>query len=141
MKKEESFGIIPLIREKGHWSVFLIQLKHGRYWGFPKGHPELNETPKQTAVRELKEETNLDVIRYLQEDSLSEQYHFTAEKRHIFKRVEYFVAEVAGEIILQKQEVQSGLWVPFSSAIEKVTHSEGKSILVEVGKILLKEPN
>ncbi len=141
MKKEESFGIIPLQRKEGQWSVFLIQLKHGRYWGFPKGHPEPNETPKQTAIRELKEETNLDIVRYLQEEPLSEQYQFTLERRRVFKRVEYFVAEVAGEITLQKHEVQSGLWVPFPQAIEKVTHPEGKSILIEVEKILLKELN
>lgn len=140
MRKEESFGIIPLMKHEGQWSVFLIQLKHGRYWGFPKGHPEPNETPLQTAERELKEETNLEVSRYLQEKPLSEQYQFTIERRRIFKRVEYFVAEVTGEIILQKQEVQNGLWVPFSSAIDKVTHPEGKSILMEVAKILMKEP-
>jgi 8-oxo-dGTP pyrophosphatase MutT (NUDIX family) len=138
MKKEESFGIIPLWNNKGSWEVLLIQLKHGRYWGFPKGHPEPGEAPKETAIRELKEETNLDVVRYLQEAPLEEQYQFTIERRRVFKRVHYFVAEVAGELILQKKEVQSGIWVLFPQAIDQVTHPEGKAILIEVEKILSK---
>ena len=136
MKKEESFGIIPLRKENGQWEVFLIQLRHGRYWGFPKGHPEEGEMPKETALRELKEETNLDLVRYLQEAPLNEQYQFTLERRRIFKRVQYYVAEVSGTVILQQKEVQKGIWVPFPQSIDKVTHPEGKSILVEVEKIL-----
>lgn len=141
MKKEESFGIIPLTKKSGQWEVFLIQLKHGRYWGFPKGHPEANETHIETAERELKEETNLEVVRYLQETPLSEQYHFTQEKRRIFKRVQYFIAEVTGDVILQTLEVQSGMWILLPQAIEKVTHAEGKAILTEVEKILSKLSN
>jgi bis(5'-nucleosidyl)-tetraphosphatase len=136
MKREESFGIVPLRRLDDHWEVFLIQLKHGRYWGFPKGHPEAGETPKETALREMKEETNLDLVRYLQESPLNEQYYFTIESRRIFKRVQYFVAEVSGHVILQQKEVHKGIWVPFHQAIEKITHPEGKFILLEVEKIL-----
>lgn len=138
MKKEESFGIIPLTNRNGHWEVFLIQLKHGRYWGFPKGHAESGESPKETALRELKEETNLDLVRFLQDAPLFEQYEFTIDRRRISKRVEYFVAEVTGEVILQELELQNGLWISISEGIEKVTHPEGKAILIEVEKILLK---
>jgi len=136
MKQDESFGIIPLRHEQGRWEVFLIQLKHGRYWGFPKGHADPDETPQQTALRELKEETNLELVRYLQEEPLTEHYHFSQEGRRISKRVYYFVAEVKGTVILQKKEVQNGVWVPFPQAIDKATHPEGKAILTEVEKIL-----
>ena len=136
MKKEESFGIIPLVNKNGCWEVFLIQLKHGRYWGFPKGHAEAGESPKETALRELKEETNLDLVRFLHDTPLSEQYQFTSERRRIFKRVEYFVAEVTGVVILQELELQNGHWISVPEGIEKVTHPEGKAILIEVEKIL-----
>jgi bis(5'-nucleosidyl)-tetraphosphatase len=136
-RKEESFGIIPL-RRKGadEWEVFLIQHTRSRYWGFPKGHGEEGESPEEAAIRELKEETNLDVVRYLQEEPLEEQYSFRADGRQIFKKVFYYIAEVDGVVILQKDEVQNGMWVPFSEALDKVTHVEGKTILVQVGKVL-----
>jgi 8-oxo-dGTP pyrophosphatase MutT (NUDIX family) len=137
-KKEESFGIIPLRKVLEGWEVFLIQHTRSRYWGFPKGHGEEGESPEQAAIRELKEETNLDLVRYLQDSPLEEQYSFRVEGRQVFKKVFYYVAEVEGEVILQKDEVQNGMWVSFHEALDKVTHAEGKTIVAQVGKILAK---
>jgi 8-oxo-dGTP pyrophosphatase MutT (NUDIX family) len=136
MAQEESFGIVPLCKVSGQWEVLLIQHAHSKYWGFPKGHAEPGEGPYQSAIRELKEETNLEVVRLLAPEPLTEQYRFMHDKRPIFKRVFYYVAEVAGTVILQAQEVQASVWVPFPLALEKVTHLEGRVILTEVAKIL-----
>ena len=136
MQQDESFGVIPLSKARGHWEVFLIQHKRSGYWGFPKGHAESNETPQEAAFRELKEETNLEFVRYLQTEPLMEQYTFSMEGRRVFKRVFYFVAEVEGKVALQKGEIHDGRWVPFDGAAAQVTHQEGKSILAQVEKIL-----
>lgn len=136
MRQDESFGVIPLSRKNGQWEVFLIQHKGGRYWGFPKGHAEGNEMPQEAAFRELKEETNLDVLTCLQHKPLMEQYQFLVEGKRVFKRVFYFVAEVSGEAKLQEAEIQDGIWLSLAEALEKVTHSEGKAILSQVVKIL-----
>lgn len=136
MRQDESFGVIPLSKKNGEWEVFLIQHKGGRYWGFPKGHSEGKETPQEAAFRELKEETNLDVLACLQHKPLMEQYQFLIEGKRVFKRVFYFVAEVSGEVRLQEAEIQDGIWLPIAEALEKVTHSEGKAILSQVVKIL-----
>jgi 8-oxo-dGTP pyrophosphatase MutT (NUDIX family) len=136
MKQDESFGIIPLRKHEGHWQVFLVLHKHAKYWGFPKGHAEAGETAEQAAARELKEETNLDVVRHLAKEPLSEQYRFTHGQRYIVKRVLYYIAEVAGTVKLQENEIESGVWVDVTDAAAKVTHSEGKSIIGLVEKFL-----
>jgi bis(5'-nucleosidyl)-tetraphosphatase len=133
---DQSFGIVPLLQKDGAWHVFLIQHRHGRYWGFPKGHAEKNETPEQAAVRELKEETNLDVVQILEGEPMLEKYQFTLEGRRISKQVLYFIAEVSGTVVLQQKEIQNGVWVPLFSAQEKITHQEGKNILAQVIKRL-----
>lgn len=133
---DQSFGIVPLSYKEGQWEVFLIQHRHGRYWGFPKGHAEPDESPQEAAARELKEETNLDVIRYFEGEPMLEKYQFTLEGRRISKQVFYFVAEVSGAVSLQPKEIQAGIWVPVSSAHEKITHQEGKNILAQVIKRL-----
>lgn len=114
----------------------MIQHQKARYWGFPKGHAESGESPRETAARELKEETNLEIVSYLKEEPFSEQYRFKIEGRPVFKQVHYFAAEVSGEVKLQEKEIQNGIWVPFPEAVHKVTHQEGKAILLQVEKIL-----
>lgn len=138
MRQDESFGIIPLRNEQDHWEVFLIQHRGGGYWGFPKGHAEPNETPFEAASRELKEETNLECVRLLQEEPLREQYSFQIDGNRVLKRVIYFVAEVSGKVMLQKTEINDGQWIPLNEAIDKVTHPEGKAIMAEVLKLIPK---
>lgn len=135
-KQEESFGIIPLSKKKGYWEVFIIQHHRGGYWGFPKGHAEPNESSHEAAVRELKEETNLDLAHLIQKDPLLEQYSFMMEGKRVFKKVLYFIAEVEGTVSLQKKEIYDGKWLPIPDALNRVTHQEGKEILKKVEKIL-----
>ncbi len=136
MKKDESFGVIPLSKAHGRWEVFLIQHNRSGYWGFPKGHAEANETPREAAFRELKEETNLDLIQLLREEPLKEQYTFILDRKRVFKQVSYFIAEVGGTVKLQQQEIHDGKWMPFPEAIIQVTHQEGKSLLAMIEKTL-----
>lgn len=138
MKYEESFGVIPVRKNHGSWEVFLIQHNKGHYWGFPKGHAEEDETPIETAFRELKEETNLLPVGCLRTDPFVEQYQFTLKGERISKRVYYYLAEVEGEVLLQSIEIQAGQWIAVPDAIDKITHSEGKSILSQVVNILQK---
>ncbi len=138
MKYEESFGAVPVRKTENDWEVFLIQHIKGRYWGFPKGHAEEGETPIEAAFRELKEETNLDPINCLRMDPFVEHYQFIVKGDRISKRVCYFLTEVTGSIILQSQEIHSGIWLSIDEGIKKITHKEGKTILAQVADILKK---
>ena len=138
MKYEESFGVIPVKKIHSKWEVFLIQHIKGRYWGFPKGHAEEGETQIEAAFRELKEETNLDPINCMCMDPFVEQYQFIVKGLRVSKRVCYYLTEVSGDVVLQPQEIYSGVWVSIDQGIEKITHKEGKAILKNVSEILQK---
>lgn len=56
MKYEKSCGAIVI--EDG--KVLLVKHNAG-HWDFPKGHVEEGETEFETAIREVKEETNIDI--------------------------------------------------------------------------------
>lgn len=56
MECEKSCGCIIIGDEK----VLLVKQTKG-HWGFLKGHVEADETEVETAIREVKEETNVDV--------------------------------------------------------------------------------
>ncbi len=53
-----SGAVVYQIRDGKIWYL-LLQSATSDFWGLPKGHVEPNENLIQTAVREIREETNL----------------------------------------------------------------------------------
>jgi len=133
---EHSFGIIPLQQEGGVWKVLLILHIGGRHWAFPKGHGNEGEKPIESATRELKEETGLDIVQLLQETPLCEKYTFHRHKEIVTKSVQYFPAVVAGTLKLQKEEIRDAKWVPLKEASRHLTFREARSMCQELIKIL-----
>src|SRR4051812_14329664 len=119
MKSECSYGIIPLQYKQRTWHVLLIQHRAG-HWGFPKGHAMANETPKQAAQRELREETSLIVESFFLSEPFIETYVF----QQIHKTVYYFLAMVQGKVSIQEDEIQDSRWLPILKAYELITFKE-----------------
>jgi 8-oxo-dGTP pyrophosphatase MutT (NUDIX family) len=126
--EEESFGIIPLRQENGTWQVLLILHQGGRHWAFPKGHGNPGETPIDSARRELKEETGLDIQELLQATPLIEKYQFHRKREIVIKTVQYFPASVSGTLHLQAEEIRDAKWVPLKDAIKHLTFKEAKEM-------------
>ncbi|MCX8000001.1 MAG: NUDIX domain-containing protein [Leptospiraceae bacterium] len=123
---EESFGIIPLRIENGKWQILLVLNRGGRHWVFPKGHSNPGEKALETAFRELKEETGLEVQELLDETPLTEKYQFHRQNKIIVKTVQYFPALVQGNLKIQVEEIQDAKWVALEEAIYHVTFKEAK---------------
>jgi 8-oxo-dGTP pyrophosphatase MutT (NUDIX family) len=131
--KEVSFGIIPLKRdENSQIKVFMTEHREG-HWGFPKGKKEKGEKPKETAQRELQEETGFQVLEYLDLPSLEEKYHLIRQngKRHS-KTVTYFFALVQGAFLKQEDEVNDGMWYSIEKIEEMATHPATKQVCHQV---------
>lgn len=135
MKKENSYGIVPLRIRQKDWQVLLVQ-HHAGYWAFPKGHAEHNETPRQTAERELQEETGLTIERFLSSEPLTENYFFTFQGQRISKTVQYFLALVKGTIVIQEQEIKACQWFNLPQALDQISFKEGKHICLQVSEFL-----
>lgn len=122
--KEKSCGCIIVKDGK----VLLIEQVSG-HWGFPKGHVEHDEEEEQTALREVKEETNLDV----KIDSNKRYVEKYITDKGTDKEVVLFVAEpINEEIKMQEEEVSKIKWMSFEEAINQITFEETKQILKQV---------
>ena len=130
LRKEKSCGCIVIDEGK----VLLIKQTKG-HWGLPKGHVEENETEKETALREVKEETNYDV-EIIGDYRFVERY-ITDTK--IDKEVVYFIAKkVGGNAEKQEAEVTDIKWCSFDEAIDTVTFDNLKELLRNAFKALEK---
>lgn len=126
MKYEKSCGAIVV--EDG--KVLLVKHNAG-HWDFPKGHVEEGETDFETAIREVKEETNID-IKIEKENRYISEY---SPKENVMKTVIYFIGEkIAGEDKPQIEEVSDVEWVDVNKAVERITHQRSKDIMMQVIK-------
>lgn len=109
MKKEKSCGTIIIDSNK---RVLLVKQKLG-WVGFPKGHMEQGETEMETARRETKEETNLDVI-------VDEKKRYTISyitSTQIDKEFVYFRAKpISYSLLPQEAEIAEIMWVDIDEA-------------------------
>ncbi|MBR3486365.1 MAG: NUDIX domain-containing protein [Clostridia bacterium] len=60
IRYERSCGAVVYRMDEGEIKYLLVRSKNG-LWGFPKGHMEQGETEHETALREILEETSLNV--------------------------------------------------------------------------------
>ena len=105
--------------------VLLIQHLKG-HWDIPKGHMEAGETEQETAVREVKEETGVDVEIISDKKSTLE---YTVENGNL-KEVVYFIAKkIGGEEKAQETEVSEIRWLAFDEAVEMLTYDNSKELL------------
>ncbi len=129
IKKEKSCGCIIIEKDK----VLLIQQTKG-HWGFPKGHVEVGETEIETAIREVKEETNLDV-------EINKNKRYTMEyitDKGTLKQVVLFIAKkINGNEKYQESEIQSMKWMTFEDAIKTITYDNTRELFSKI----LKEEN
>ena len=124
--KEKSCGCIIIDDNK----VLLIKQTRG-HWGFPKGHVEDDETERETAIREVKEETNLDVV-IDGKNAYKEEYVTDKGK---LKEVVYFIArKVGGEIKPQEIEVSKIEWVSFDEAKKRITYDNTRDLFDKILK-------
>ena len=129
---EESFGTIPLNKQTDIWYTFLVKNKSGNHWGFPKGHANPSETQKEAALRELKEETNLSVLKFLSEEPLVEKYSFKRNSNQTTKNVYYYLVEVSYDAKITSDEILDGKWVEISKAKDLITYDASKEIANQV---------
>lgn len=135
MKKEKSCGAV-VYKIENNQILFLIEKMNHGHFSMPKGHVENNETEIQTALREIKEETNLDVTL----DSSFRQVITYAPYQDCLKDVVFFIAKAkSGKIKNQECEVSKIEFLPFDKAIKTLTYKYDKEVLLKAYLYLIKK--
>jgi ADP-ribose pyrophosphatase YjhB (NUDIX family) len=116
--------------------ILLIQDSKGR-WTIPKGHIEEGETPRQTAEREINEETGLKEMKML--DWLGKiNFRYRRANTLVLMTTEIFLVKALGNTNkITPQEWMKGIgWMPVNDALDKIEYEDiGKLILLGLKKI------
>ena len=129
MMYEKSCGFVVYRESGGVREYLLVSALNGKY-GFPKGHVERGETEHETAVRELKEETNLEVRAI---DGFRREIEYSLpQKRGTIKRCVYFLGEYTeGELIRQEEEILDAVFVDIDRAMQMIPYANARAVLQE----------
>lgn len=126
MLREKSCGAVLFKKTDGAVQVLLIRHKNGGHWSFPKGHVEKDETEEETARREIREETGLEVVL----DTTFRSVTTYSPGENTKKDVVYFLAFYrGGELVTQKEEVLDAQWFSPEEAERKITYENDARVL------------
>ena len=123
---EKSCGAIVIYRDGSRYKILLVRNHNGRNYSFPKGHVEQGETEQETAVREVKEETglNIEII-----DSFREVADYCPFGK-IRKRVVFFMAQtMSDKVKIQEEEIDSYIWVDLDEAHTRCTYDNDLRVI------------
>ncbi len=126
MLNEKSCGALVYRKYHGNTEILLIKHLNSGHWSFPKGHVEEGETEVETAIREIKEETGIDVMI---DQSFRETVTYSP-RRDTHKEVVYFIAKAkTTELVPQESEIADIRWVEIGRAGSVLSYENDKGIV------------
>lgn len=116
--------------------ILLIQDAKDR-WTIPKGHIEEGETAKETAAREIKEETGLKEVNV--RDWLGKiNFQYRRQQSLVLMTTEIFLVKALGNTsAIRPEDWMNGIkWFSANEALDKIEYDDiGKIILLALKKI------
>lgn len=129
-------GVVPIHLIQGQ-PRFLLVKHHAGHWGFPKGHPDPDETHRQTAIRECFEETGIRFDAVDPSPHFEERYRITKKSGKVIdKTVRYFLGYATDTMVAeakrQEEEIAEIAWGTAEQTMQRLTFDAGQKLFAEV---------
>ena len=136
MIKEKSAGIVLFHKTSDENEFLLLNYPQG-HWDFVKGKMEVNETPHETAKREMGEETGISKFQLIDGFEEYVRYNFRFKNEMIHKKVVFFLAKTDIKKISLSHEHNDYVWLRYNDALKKITFRNAKNVLLKANRFLL----
>ena len=132
--REKSCGAV--VFRKGREVEYLLLHYEAGHWDYVKGQVEPSETERDTVVRELKEETSIEDVRFVEGFREEISYFYRREGKTILKRVIFFLLEAKKSEVRLSYEHIGYEWLTFQKAMERLTFSNARKVLTKAHDFL-----
>ena len=129
MIHERSAGAVVFYIEENSEPEYLLLHYFAGHWDFPKGNIEADENEKQTATREIQEETSITDIEFLDDFRMKIEYKYRHGRKRILKEVVLYLARVHTRRVILSSEHIGFAWKKFDDALQQLTYLNAKNLL------------
>ena len=144
-------GVVARVNGDDQIEIALVGRSGENLWALPKGTPDFDETIEQTAIREVQEETGLDVKLVSTVDTTqysfvrSRNSHLVSERDNpranvkVKKTVYWYLMEADGGCFdRHDHEYDVACWVDLEQALQQLTHYSEAKVAKSAARIFRK---
>ncbi len=140
MPKEISYGAVIFRKEKNNILYLLLYRKayehYKEMWDFPRGLIEKGETPDEDIRREVKEETGINDLKFINGFKEKVNWFYKKEGKTIFKEANYYLAETKEKNVKLSFEHDDFKWCNYEEGLKLIKFSNTKNILKKANNFL-----
>ncbi len=115
--------------------IIVVHRRAPVLWALPKGTPDSGETIEETALRETREETGLEVEIEVSLSSI--RYFFVRGTTRFHKTVHFFLMRpIGGALELHDHEFDEVRWAAGPEALALLTHATERTVVERALKLL-----
>ncbi|MGB9125390.1 MAG: NUDIX domain-containing protein [Nitrosotalea sp.] len=134
MLEERSAGTI-LYQESLSGKMYLLLNYPSGHWDFVKGNIEKGETFKQTVLREVREETGITDIDFIEGFEDKVEYHYQRDGQVVHKEVVFFLASTKTNDVVLSHEHRDYKWLNYNDALKKLTYKTAQKLFKKVKEL------
>jgi bis(5'-nucleosidyl)-tetraphosphatase len=138
MADERSAGAVVFYKEGATEPEYLLLHYTAGHWDFPKGNIEAGENEKQAAIREIREETGITDVEFLDGFRMKIDYRYRHGRRLVLKEVVLFLARTHTRQVTLSHEHVGFAWKKYDEAMGHLTYQNAMNLLSGAKEFLQK---